>query len=323
MTNKEKSNYQGKRAIIKYSPKEVESFMKIIKLEFYSFFDLNKTNIEHKSFESNSNSYTSTEEEQNSKLYYFNYTNYILQEFNSSIVNMMILYINENKKSFPKEYKLEQDFNYNMINLLKYLMMNEIEVAYFTLLIDKLGWKYEKIDHWIYFTILGIITKNECLKGNNTFILITIFSRRYPNFQEIYSNFINDEKISSLINEKNITIEIINKRFIQLSKPTNTYCRKNYINLDGIIDKIVYMSHPYSKSSSNYSKKKTEIKNTKINNFTQIEQYENLFNMINKHQNDFSFGDIKNIGNYVLNNLSDEVFSGGDESFDSLNFENI
>ena len=201
--------------------------------------------------------------------------------------------------------------------------MNEIEVAYFTLLIDKLGWKYEKIDHWIYFTILGIITKNECLKGNNTFILITIFSRRYPNFQEIYSNFINDDKISSLINEKNITIEIVNKRFIQLSKPTNTYCRKNYINLDGIIDKIVYMSHPYSKNSSNYSKKKTEIKNTKINNFTQIEQYENLFNMINKHQNDFSFGDIKNIGNYVLNNLSDEVFSGGDESFDSLNFENI
>ena len=323
MTKKEKSNYQGKRAIIKYSPKEVESFMKIIKLEFYSFFDLNKTNIEHKSFESNSNSYISTEEEQNSKLYYFNYTNYILQEFNSSIVNMMILYINENNKYFPKEYNLEQDFNYNMINLLKYLMMNEIEVAYFTLLIDKLGWKYEKIDHWIYFTILGIITKNECLKGNNTFILITIFSRRYPNFQEIYSNFINDEKISSLINEKNITIETINKRFIQLSKPTNTYCRKNYINLDGIIDKIVYMSHPYSKNSSNYSKKKNEIKNTKINNFTQIEEYENLFNMINKHQNDFSFGDIKNIGNYVLNNLSDEVFSGGDDSFDSLNFENI
>ena len=201
--------------------------------------------------------------------------------------------------------------------------MNEIEVAYFTLLIDKLGWKYEKIDHWIYFTLLDIITKNEYLKGNNTFILITIFSRRYPNFQEIYSNFINDEKISSLINEKNITIEIVNKRFIQLSKPTNTYCRKNYINLDGIIDKIVYMSHPYSKNSSNYSKKKNEIKNTKINNFTQIEEYENLFNMINKHQNDLSFGDIKNIGNYVLNNLSDEVFSGGDESFDSLNFENI
>ena len=320
---KEKSNYQGKRAIIKYSPKEVESFMKIIKLEFYSFFDLNKTNIEHNSFESYSNSYTSTEEEQNSKLYYFNYTNYILQEFNSSIVNMMILYINENKKSFPKEYKLEQDFNYNMINLLKYLMMNEIEVAYFTLLIDKLGWKYEKIDNWIYLTILGIITKNECLKGNNTFILITIFSRRYPNFQEIYSNFINDDKISSLINEKNITIETINKRFIQLSKPTNTYCRKNYINLDGIIDKIVYMSHPYSKNSSNYSKKKNEIKNTKINNFTQIEEYENLFNMINKQQNDFSFGDIKNIGNYVLNNLSDDVFSGGDESSDSLHFESI
>ena len=87
MTNKEKSNYQGKRAIIKYSTKEVESFMKIIKLEFYSFFDLNKTNIEHKSFESNSNSYISTEEEQNSKLYYFNYTNYILKEFKNIFQN--------------------------------------------------------------------------------------------------------------------------------------------------------------------------------------------------------------------------------------------
>ena len=52
---------------------------------------------------------------------------------------MMILFINENNKSFPKEYRLEEDFLNNMIKLLKYLMMNEIEVAYFTLLIDKLG----------------------------------------------------------------------------------------------------------------------------------------------------------------------------------------
>ena len=80
-------------------------------------------------------------------------------------------------------------------------MMNEIEVAYFTLLIDKLGWKYEKIDHWIYFTILGIINKNECLKEDNSILLIAIFSKKYPNFQEIYSKFIINETISSLINE--------------------------------------------------------------------------------------------------------------------------
>ena len=320
---KGKSNYKGKRAIIKYSPKEVESFMKIINFEFYSFFDLNKTNIEQKSLESNSKSYTSTEEEQNIKLYYYKYNNYILHDFNSSIVNMMILFINENSKSFPKEYRLEEDFLNNIIKLLKYLMMNEIEVAYFTLLIDKLGWKYEKIELWIYLTILGIITKNECLKEDNSILLIAIFSKKYPNFQEIYSKFIINETISSLINENYISIENVNKRFNQLSKPISTYCRKNYINLNGIIDKIVNMSHPYSKDPSKFSKKKDNDTNTKLKNLSKVEGYDNLFYILNRQHNDLSFGDIKNIENHVLNNLSDDFFSDLNESYDSLQFSNI
>lgn len=308
---KEKSHYQGRRAIIKYSPEEVSSFMKIIKYEFNNFFNLNYP--DKKTKDLNENNHYSKEKE-NSKFYYFKYSKYILCKFNSTIVNMMTLYINQNS-SFPDNYKIEQDFEYNMIKLLKHLMLNEIEVAYFTLLIDQLGWKHDKIDHWIYFSILGIITKNTCTKDNDSILLMTLFSRKYPRFHDLYSNFIINEKIISLMEEKPITIYMINKRFIQLSKPINTYCRKNYINIDGIVDKIVNSSHPYFKDVS--AKSKIKDNNNKIN------QYEKLLYIINNQSNNINFEFIKNIGDNMFNNtdIEDNIFLNQNGSYGSLRFE--
>ena len=102
-----------------YSLKDVSKFKKRIKNEFYSYIicqeEISRENINKKI------------EDEKERLYYFKYAKYIQQEFNSTIVNMIISYINRNN-SFPKVIK-EINFNYKISNLIKHLLMNEIEVA--------------------------------------------------------------------------------------------------------------------------------------------------------------------------------------------------
>ena len=303
---KEKAIYQGKRKIIKYSPDEVASFLKEIKMEFYSFMGLSNFNNEknNNSSYSENSIYFINKEEENTQLYFSKYIRYILYEFNSSIVNMLIIYINKSN-FFPKIYKKEQYFIKNMIGLLKHLMMNEIEIAYFTLLIDILGWENNKIEHWIYLSILGIITKKYCLKDNDPslILLLNIFSRKYPRFLETYSNFIENQKIT----EKTITISSLNKRFSELSKPINTYCRKNYINFDGIIDKIVKSSQPYFKSDFSDNSDDKEQKTKTITSEPKT-QYGNLFYFINNQKDDINLENNKYNEHDLLNILNTDYF---------------
>ena len=71
---------------------------------------------------------------------------------------MIISYINR-INSFPEMNKKEINFNYKISNLIKYLLMNEIEVACFTLLLEKIGFIYKNMDQWLYFTFIGILSK--------------------------------------------------------------------------------------------------------------------------------------------------------------------
>lgn len=115
---------------------------------------------------------------------------------------MIIKYTNLNT-AFLEIYRFEQNFIYNLISLLKHLMMNEIEVSYFTLLLDNLGWKSEQINEiWLYSTFLGKITKKKCFTDNESDLFLNIFSRKYPNFKESYSKFIAYEKIFEKLEKK-------------------------------------------------------------------------------------------------------------------------
>jgi hypothetical protein len=306
---KDKSNYLGRQAIIKYSHEQVTIFKETIKQEFDSFSDLTKAkndiNIP------NYNNYINNEEI--TKIYFYEYTQYILHKFNSSIVNMIIIFVNENK-SFPQEYKNENEFISNIVNLLKHLLMNEIEVAYFTVLIDKIGWKYEKLEHWVYFAILGIISKKSCAKKNDNYykLLINIFNKKYPEFIDKYSSFVFDENIQKIINDSNINIHLINQRFNELTRPINTYCRKNYIMMGGIIDKIVNLSHPYFKFEDPNDPNKTKNKNK--NNKNKFIQLEDLLFNLNKQEEAINFDKIKSFGSDIMNSVN------FDENYDFSSF---
>ena len=195
------------------------------------------------------------------KIYYNKYTKYITEEFNSSIVNMLVVFINRSK-TFPLKYQKEPFFIIKLINLLKHLLMNEFELSYFTILVDTIGWGYKCIDHWTYFCILGIYTIKLCGKEEDSSLLINIISRNTPEFLDYYENLISDEEITSKITGVRIDIKAINERFRKLKKPINSYCRKNFINYNGIADNIIKLSQPYGDESNG----KQLRCNEKINN---------------------------------------------------------
>ena len=320
---KQKIDKKNKSSCIKYSAEEVSALLKTLDDEYNSKFSI-------KAFISNKNNDILLLKE-NEKLYYYNYVRYMLYEFNSKIPNMMILYINKNN-SFPINYQKEQNFRAKLINLFKFLLMNEIEVSFFTILLDTIGWSYSNLDHWVYFSILGIITKKMCGNENILFLLIDIISRKNSKFIEQYTSFINDENIKNKINQININNKIINKRFNQLSNPINTYCKKNFIKLEGIIDEIIKMSQPYSKNNikrKGRQKKQKKITKLKINDSNnnknekrknsnisfEISQFSESINSINKDKNEPNLNNINYAGNLIYQDFNDlEIID-----FESLN----
>ena len=247
---KENEIKQNKSTCITYTKKEISNFKKLTKLELYS--DLNN-NTEDLNEDNNS-----PKDENMDNIYFSRYTQYTMHEFNSKIVNMIIVYFNL-INLFPNKLKKEPNFINKIINMLKHLLMNELEVACFTILLDKIGYDYINAEQWLFFTFVGIEAKKLCGKSNDIILIIKYFSRNIEKFSEGYALFSNDKTLSEKINKKKITIKEINKRFIYLSKPVNSYCRKNYVNIDGIVDKIVKLSQPYfmkEKSRNNKKKKK-------------------------------------------------------------------
>ena len=225
---------------------DIKSLKKTIKNELYfqsSYKDIDKQKNEKDEF------FPIISKEEEDKIYNNKYTQYISEEFNVKIVSMMIIYINTNKY-FPIKYQNESDFIFKLINLLKHLLMNEFEISYFTILLDKIGWSWHNMEHWTYFCILGIYTKKLCGKEDDSSLLINIISRNNPEFMDYYTNLICDDEIMDKTQENEISIKIVNDRFKKLNRPINSYCRKNFINYNGIVDKIVKLSQPYGNESN-------------------------------------------------------------------------
>ena len=65
----------------------------------------------------------------------------------------------------------------------------------------------------------------------------------------VYGDIINMNEFDNL-EEKGISVKEINARYKELSKPINSFCRKDFIIYSGIADKIVRLSQPYGEDSN-------------------------------------------------------------------------
>ena len=225
---------------------DIPALKKAIKEELYSKYSSHELDKLKNKAKENCLQISNEEEE---KIYNLKYSKYMLEEFNPKIVNMIISYLNKSK-SLPFKYKIETDFIFKFINLLKHLLMNEFEISYFTIMLDKIGWGWQNVEKWTYFCILGIYIKTLCGGENDSSLLINLISRNSPEFMDIYTNWLYDENIENIIQGEEMSVKTINERFRQLTRPINTYCRKNYIIYSGIADKIVKLSQPYGEESN-------------------------------------------------------------------------
>jgi hypothetical protein len=239
----------------------INEIKKKIKNELYSQYNTKEEKKNHNIINTNFEQKTPEEEERE----YLNlYKQYMKEEFNPTIVNMFIIFLNKN---MPIEYQNESNFINKFINLMKILLLNEIELSCFTLLIDEMGWSYPDATPWTYFSALGIYSKKICGKEEESILLTNIYDRKENDFILNYANITSEEKITNFV--ENLSVQIINERFKQLNKFINSYCRKNYINYNGVVDKIVKMSQPYGEESNGNQLYKDEVEkdnNIGINN---------------------------------------------------------
>lgn len=290
---------------------DIKIIKKIINEELYSNYTKNDKN-------GNNNKINSKDDKE--REYNNRYSKYMLEEFNSIIVNMFITYINNNK-SLLNEHKNEPNFMNKFINLIKHLLMNELELATFTILLDTIGWKHEKIDQWTYFSILGIYSKQLVGREEETSFLINIYSIKNSKFFEYYKNICDLEIVKKFDEKKSLTIKLINDRYKKLNKPKNSYCRKSNIFYNEVVDEIIKWSQPYDKESngnqlnSNNKQLSLNISNYVLTNRKIDNKEEEFLSPFPAEQNNNSIQLIPN--NSVNNNL----FQPNNYNFRELNKE--
>lgn len=94
----------------------------------------------------------------NANNYEYWYSKYLTEEFNPHFAIMMLSYLNS-MASIPSKIKNEINISKEILSIIKDLLMNEIEIALFTLNLDHIGWdnkEYKPKLHWLY---IGLLTK--------------------------------------------------------------------------------------------------------------------------------------------------------------------
>ena len=238
----------------------------------------------------------SQKSETNSKEYIQKrYSDYITKMFNSSIINMLIVYISKNKDKLKKyNYDKEQNFINKFANLIKELYLNEIELAYLTLLLDIFGWNLNGYEHWEYFYCLGFYSKKKVSGEIESESLLSNKSL----LEDKYISFVNETKFEDF-EQKGISIKDLNERFKELTKPINSYCRKNFINYSGIADKIVRLSQPYGMESNGNQLFLKNNNDVNIDNLNKL----NDNGLSKANINISSINDVNNIDYNKINNL--------------------
>ena len=265
-----KRKFKPLRALFhRYSAQEVKSMKLIIKKEI---FDLSKN------FKTNKipEGLLAPEDQK----YFVDYKTYVNEQFSQRIANMAIKYV-KNSKTIPNNLKDdEENFISKFIDLIKRLLMSELEVAFFTLLIDEKGCKYKNFNFWRILKFYGLATKT--FYGNHNLVMY-IFSKK-PELDDDYHTWLNCKENTNILKQTNKRMSDINNRHKELTKIMNSYCSKDYINLNGVVDQIIKLSQPYRSTQfegkgmikTNYINDNNIISINNINNICSSNNINNL-----------------------------------------------
>ena len=179
-----------------------------------------------------------------------NYKQYITEVFNSKIINLVIRFIKTSTK-IPEHIIQEKQIFKNIINIVKELMMNEIEITLMSKYIDDIGWTFPELHHLVHILFVALFTKEKSNMDIRMFI--DHFDKQNVYFKKWY------EYWKGEISEECFQNEELFEHFSELNKPFNSYCENNYIDFNCLVDTIITLSQPYGEQKTSGSIKEDKI----------------------------------------------------------------
>jgi hypothetical protein len=212
------------------------------------------------------------------------YKQYISEGFTMSTL-MLINRMFSDSKTLPKDLRTNYPLHSLLTKIIRQLMMNELELVYFSIYLDTFGWKNNNVDIMEHFLMTGLSVKK--FLNVNTEYLENFLNSEYPSLLDKFNHWLKTEKdYNNLIT---ISPRDVNERFRLLKRPYNAYCKNNFIDYNESVDRILHMSLPYNESTK---------QNNEIKMFHSLDEFEPKSKTLEKLQliacND----------NYIGNNVS-------------------
>ena len=165
-------------------------------------------------------------------------------KYNERLNHTILLMIHNYINTIQNVLINEKDFT----EVIHFLFINEIELTYMTLVLDKIGLEHQinEISEYLHYIGLAIKEKTayemryknegEIIKYSHYSILFKMENKRKNTFKSNYDNWINKSNIKEILQkiDKNTVIERFRKLKLNY---INLY--KNYINTNEIANKIV------------------------------------------------------------------------------------
>ena len=230
--------------------------------------------------------------------------NYLLNEFTNNCLNYINKIIINVDKNHLKKIQGTFELNKIFINIIKELLMNEFELLLLSLYLETFNIAdngnietFKESLIFLCFFIKKLTLSGEKLSPINSFLI-----RKYQGFEDRFKKWF--ESNASILNKKLYFSYVeINQRFKEFNKPSSIFCKKNYLDYNLIIDRILTMSIPYNeaKGGKNSNNKKSLNDLNNMNNSLNNINIELSNNNMNLNQNYLYCNNKNNSKNYYPN----------------------
>jgi len=146
-------------------------------------------------------------------------------------------------------------------------------LVYFSIYLDKLGWESNgfSLEDNLLLTALAV----KMYLNENFKFIVEFLSRTKTNYLQQLNRWLETKKDYNVLS---IAARDINMRFNQLIKPSNPFCKNNFIDFNFVVDQILQMSIPYNDTKTHNSGHHTELSKFSFQNDNFVAKNANVQN---------------------------------------------
>jgi len=186
-------------------------------------------------------------------------------------------------KSITQEVRNKHPLHKILLNTVKTVLLNELELVYFSIYLDKLGWESNgfSLEDNLLLTALAV----KMYLNDNFKFIIEYLNRTKVNYLQQLNKWLETKKDYNVLS---IAARDVNTRFNQLIKPSNPFCKTNFIDFNFVVDQILQMSIPYNDTKVHNSNHHTELSKFSFQNDNFVTKSQNANNTFGTQNSMFS-----------------------------------